>query len=282
MISALPVSGAWHPNTIDAHCDRPRISLSSASFSWPKPWPPSSGPRCVAHRPALAHLVLQRVDDRPPGVVERVELQVGEEQVERLDLLPHERVDPVELGLVLGVGPEIPCHRVCSSLVAAQNRILGRAEHNSDSAPDDVRPRRPPGAAGRRGLRRARSAACSTPRSRSCAGAAPRRGPGWPTSSPPPGSRTTPSTATSPRRTPWSPRCSTTARGRLRSYLEHQMAKASDAGAAGAPLGRGRAVPEPTTTSRRRHSRCSGTATASRPGIVGTSLRQRLGRCAPA
>src|SRR3954451_4301099 len=51
MISALPVSGAWHPNTCDAHCDRPRISFSSASLSCPYPWPPRSGPRCVAHSP---------------------------------------------------------------------------------------------------------------------------------------------------------------------------------------------------------------------------------------
>src|SRR3984957_15023847 len=36
---------------MDAHCERPRISLSSASFNWPKPCPPSSGPMCVAHRP---------------------------------------------------------------------------------------------------------------------------------------------------------------------------------------------------------------------------------------
>src|SRR5918997_1689422 len=49
MISALPVSGAWQPNTIGAHDDRPRISLSSESLSWPYPSPPSSGPRCVAH-----------------------------------------------------------------------------------------------------------------------------------------------------------------------------------------------------------------------------------------
>src|SRR2546423_3270382 len=49
MISALPVSGAWHPNTIGAHCDRPRISLSSASLSCPYPCPPRSGLRCVPH-----------------------------------------------------------------------------------------------------------------------------------------------------------------------------------------------------------------------------------------
>ncbi len=51
MISALPVSGAWHPNTMGAHDERPRISLSRASFSWPYPWPPRSDPRWVAHRP---------------------------------------------------------------------------------------------------------------------------------------------------------------------------------------------------------------------------------------
>src|SRR6478735_2633038 len=51
MISALPVSGAWHPNTIGAHCERPRISFNSASLSWPWPCPPSSGPKCVAHKP---------------------------------------------------------------------------------------------------------------------------------------------------------------------------------------------------------------------------------------
>src|SRR6266536_1566367 len=49
MISALPVSGAWQPNTIGAHCDRPRISLSSASLSCPYPCPPRSGARCVPH-----------------------------------------------------------------------------------------------------------------------------------------------------------------------------------------------------------------------------------------
>ncbi len=50
MISALPVSGACVPKTFDAHNVRPRISLSNASFNWPYPWPPSSGPRWVAHK----------------------------------------------------------------------------------------------------------------------------------------------------------------------------------------------------------------------------------------
>src|ERR1700729_2295640 len=51
MISALPVSGAWVPNTIGAHGLRPSISLISVSLTAPKPCPPSSGPRCGAHSP---------------------------------------------------------------------------------------------------------------------------------------------------------------------------------------------------------------------------------------
>ena len=61
-------------------------------------------------QPLAAHLLLQRVDDLAAGVVERRELQAGPHQVERLDLLPHERVDPVQLRLELGLGLEIPRH----------------------------------------------------------------------------------------------------------------------------------------------------------------------------
>jgi hypothetical protein len=35
MISALPVSGACVPKTIDAHGERPMISFINESFSWP-------------------------------------------------------------------------------------------------------------------------------------------------------------------------------------------------------------------------------------------------------
>src|SRR5580704_9504418 len=51
MISALPVSGAWQPKITGAQLDRPRISFSRQSLTAPCPWPPSSGPRWVAHRP---------------------------------------------------------------------------------------------------------------------------------------------------------------------------------------------------------------------------------------
>ena len=51
MISALPVSGAWQPKTMGARLLRPSFSFIRASLTWPKPWPPSSGPRWQAHRP---------------------------------------------------------------------------------------------------------------------------------------------------------------------------------------------------------------------------------------
>jgi hypothetical protein len=63
-----------------------------------------------------AHLVLERVDHPAAVLVQRDELQVREHEVERLDLLPHERVDPVQFRLVLGVGPEVPCHVLASWL----------------------------------------------------------------------------------------------------------------------------------------------------------------------
>ena len=52
-----------------------------------------------------------------------VNCRSGPEQVERLDLLAHELVDPVELRLELGLGLEVPCH--CASPSSTwQNRIL--------------------------------------------------------------------------------------------------------------------------------------------------------------
>jgi len=56
------------------------------------------------------HLLLHRVDGLPPLALERRELQVGEGEVERLDLLPHELVGPVQLLLVVGFGFEVPRH----------------------------------------------------------------------------------------------------------------------------------------------------------------------------
>ena len=114
MISAFPVSGAWQPKITGAQDDRPRISFSRQSRTSPCPCPPSSGPRCVAHSPCVPDRLLERVDDLPDRVARRRVRQVRPDQVEWLDVLAHERVRPVELLLVLGLGREIPRHRAVS------------------------------------------------------------------------------------------------------------------------------------------------------------------------
>src|SRR5262249_52155318 len=68
------------------------------------------GPQMRRPEVAAAHFFLQWIDDLAPRLVQRHELLVRPEQVERLDLLAHERVDPVELLLELGLGFEVPCH----------------------------------------------------------------------------------------------------------------------------------------------------------------------------
>src|SRR3546814_2736308 len=45
-ISLLPLSGAWHPNTVGPQSVRPSISFRWHSSTCPKPGPPSSGGRC--------------------------------------------------------------------------------------------------------------------------------------------------------------------------------------------------------------------------------------------
>ena len=59
-------------------------------------------------QPLLADLLLERVDDLATVVVQRGELQVRPDEVERFDLIADELVGPVEHLLVVGVGFEIP------------------------------------------------------------------------------------------------------------------------------------------------------------------------------
>src|SRR5262249_48201082 len=94
--------------------------------------PAELGTEVGGPQPALPDLLLQRVDDLPQAFVRRAVLQPAEGQVERLDLVPDERVGPVELGLVLGIGLEIPRHR--ASLVAVtpwEEYNSGDGKHNS-------------------------------------------------------------------------------------------------------------------------------------------------------
>ena len=95
----------------------------------------------MAHRPALADLLLQRVDDLPQTVVRRAELPPAPHQVERLDLLPDELVGPVELSLVVRVGLEVPRHRASSPAADADRHLqFSRRITRYGTNPKDVSP----------------------------------------------------------------------------------------------------------------------------------------------
>ena len=62
----LPLSGAWTPKIVIENMQRPMISDISASFSCPKPAPPSFGSRNAPHRPRSFTLLLEvRLHHRP-------------------------------------------------------------------------------------------------------------------------------------------------------------------------------------------------------------------------
>jgi hypothetical protein len=67
-------------------------------------------------RPQVAapYLLLERVDDLAPRLVQRHVLLVSPQQVERRDLLADELVGPVQLLLELGLGLEVPRHGFAS------------------------------------------------------------------------------------------------------------------------------------------------------------------------
>ena len=80
------------------------------SFTWPKPWPPSSGSRWAAHSPRSFTLLLQRRVDP----VELRLAQLVDERLDRPDLLADERPHPLQLLLELRVRGEVPRHRAAS------------------------------------------------------------------------------------------------------------------------------------------------------------------------
>ena len=67
-------------------------------------------------QPLAANLLLQGVDDLAPRPLEGLVLLVPPDEVERLDLLAHEPVSPVQLLLELGLGFEVPRHGHPSSV----------------------------------------------------------------------------------------------------------------------------------------------------------------------
>ena len=63
MISALPVSGAWQPKMIGAHCERPRISLSRRELHLAVALAAELGTEVARPQTLVADPLLQRIDD---------------------------------------------------------------------------------------------------------------------------------------------------------------------------------------------------------------------------
>ena len=70
MISALPVSGAWVPNTIGAQLDRPRISFMQRQLQLAEPLAAELGAEVGRPEAAVADLLLERID-APAGARRR-------------------------------------------------------------------------------------------------------------------------------------------------------------------------------------------------------------------
>ena len=110
MISALPVSGAWQPKMIGAHDDEPEDLVQQRELELAVALTAQLRAQVRGPELLVADLLLERIDDRLQLGAGRRERQPAPEQVERLDLLAHEVPGPVELGLEVGFGLEIPCH----------------------------------------------------------------------------------------------------------------------------------------------------------------------------
>ena len=68
------------------------------------------GPEVTRPQAGVADFSLQWVDEITQLAFERVVRQAREHEIDGLDLVGEELVDPVELVLELRVGLEIPCH----------------------------------------------------------------------------------------------------------------------------------------------------------------------------
>ena len=93
--------GAEHDGGPSRH---PEDLVEECQLDLPVPLASEFRPEVGGPQVVVAHLLLHRVDDRPQLVVQRVELAVGVEDVERLDLVLHELTCPVQLLLELGLG----------------------------------------------------------------------------------------------------------------------------------------------------------------------------------
>ena len=93
--------GAEHDGGPSRH---PEDLVQEGQLELAVPLAPQFRPEMGGPQILVPHLLLHRVDDGPQLVVQWVELPVGIEDVERLDLVLHELTRPVQLLLELGLG----------------------------------------------------------------------------------------------------------------------------------------------------------------------------------
>jgi hypothetical protein len=73
----------------------------------------------------VANLLLERIDDPAPLLVERQELAARKQHLEGFHLLAHELADPVQLLLELRFGGEVPGHRILLLFRGSRRRPAG-------------------------------------------------------------------------------------------------------------------------------------------------------------
>ena len=104
-ISELPESGAWLPKALGAERRGAEDLVHEAELDLAEALAAELGRQVRRPQAALAHLLLQRRQ-------RAVELRTVEvERLQRPDLLADEAAHPVQLGLELGLGREVPRHR---------------------------------------------------------------------------------------------------------------------------------------------------------------------------
>ena len=117
-ISELPESGAALPNASGAMGDVPSTSCMSPRRTWPIPWPPSSGGRCVAHSPrSLTCSRSGAIASVRPSIPSSCQIVSSGHISSRT-----KSRDPLELLLVVGVGGEVPAHLIASFRWGARAR----------------------------------------------------------------------------------------------------------------------------------------------------------------
>ena len=104
--SELPESGAPLPNTTGAYGLRAEDLVHEAELDLAEALAAEIGREVRRPQLLLAHLLLQRGD----RAAEALLAHLAVDRLDRPDLLPHERLHPVQLLLELGLGREVPRH----------------------------------------------------------------------------------------------------------------------------------------------------------------------------